>query len=289
MTYGVWLTGMLVMAAVAATGHVKTTRKRVDKAMAGIAANVREPLTPEVEAWLRPALAARDRWTGLVGLAGAMLGGVYLTGGEDTRAFWYVFMVLLGGTAGSVVGALVAGCRTFPNPDSSLRTASPRDRRLADYVSPRDLAVLPWTVPLPFVAAALGAAAFFLGGRDLGPIALSLPAVGAALVAASLVVQRVLVSRPRVSSTAAGLVWQEALLRKTLEAVPRQTICIAWCSAVAGVYDVVSAVPAFAWWIPEVTLLTLFLGVLVGLFYLRAGDPEPMSHAQRRARQSALW
>lgn len=113
---------------------------------------------------------------------------------------------------------------------------------------------------------------------------------GMLVMAAVAATGHVKTTRKRVDKAMAGIVvWQEALLRKTLEAVPRQTICIAWCSAVAGVYHVVSAVPAFAWWIPEVTLLTLFLGVLVGLFYLRAGDPEPMSQAQRRARQSALW
>ncbi len=225
------VTGLLVFLVGGLAVHVRSSPRRVDETMARLARETAAPWTPEVEAWLRPQLSQRDLWIGGGATVGAAVATTIAIVGELFGS-WYLLLFAVGSATGGMVGTLVSGFGAFPRIDSSRRTASVQPRRLADYLRRSDVVSLRFAPALSVAAAALSVAFIAVSPGPQGVRASLLCSVSAAIVVAAMVLARLLVRRPIVSSAPEGRLWQEALLAHTLQDLPLQALVIAAVSSV---------------------------------------------------------
>src|SRR4051794_37185700 len=225
----VWFAGILVMFSGFAVHQLWTSDSRVAKSLADLDQTVPAPLTADVEAWLRPALARRDRWIGLGLTFGALISGYTARHGLDDVP-WYWVTLALGITAGTTVGTLVAGYRADPRPTSRLRASTAVIRRWGDFADGRELRSLQLATPTPIVAMGLAGMITASGRPGLGLRTLMFSAIATVVVVASIWVMTTLVARPAASSTPEDLLWREALLKNTIGPLPRKASGVGWFS-----------------------------------------------------------
>jgi hypothetical protein len=288
MRYVIGIAGYVVIFGVGFVAQIKTSEKRVTEALHALGSTVDARLTAEVEAWLLPQLRRRDLWIGCGAVLGIMAGNIpflFMPQGLP----WYWFAAALGVGAGTILGTVAAGFRTFPKVDSSLRTVRPQGRHVSDYFSRRRLVLMRCSLPIPLVAVALGAGVMAYGSRELGALTIAFCGSAVLVVFCSLWVQHTLVSRPMVSSTIEGLLWLEALLAETVKGLPQLISFIGCFSGVVAVYATVVARDDLPWWV----LLTSGLFLLVGLataavvgYLYRPGREDTGVPALRSPRES---
>jgi len=225
----IWLVGVCVAFIGFTTYQWLTTERRVDEAVTKLGSSVPARLSPEVEAWLRPGLARRDRW-----VDGGLTLGALISFWPSVHGLygvpWEWFSLVLGMTAGTTLGTLLAGLRADAGPSGPLRASTPVMRRREHYVGARRARSVQMATPMPFVAMGLAGVIIGHGGREVGLRTLVFSAIAAVVVVVSILAARVLVSRPTVSSSPDELLWREALLRLTMEPLPHKVTGVGWFS-----------------------------------------------------------
>jgi hypothetical protein len=176
---------------------------------------------------------------------------------------WCWFTLVLGITAATSVGTLVAGYRTDQRPTSRLRASTPVICRWGDYVDRRELRSLQLATPTPILAMGLAGMITASGRPGLGLRTLMFFAIATVVVVASIWVMTTLVARRAASSTPEDLLWREALLTNTIGPLPRKASGVGWFSGFVAVYASVVAHEVLPWW-------TLALSGLFCLYCLGA-------------------
>lgn len=236
----IYVAGFLVIAAVGTYLQLRATKRKADADMQAFAMTVPAPLTDDVRQWLGPQLDRRSAYPALGMLWGITLAHIPLTPGWWELP-WYWFAVLVGLAAGSTAGALIAGYRTTPLLDGLIRTVDPVRRRVSDHFDQSHVLRLRLAAVVSATAFALAAAITTSGDTATARRALLGCGLGALLVAAHYWVAATVISRPMVTSTPEGLLWQKALLAKTVEPMPTSAFQVATFSAVIAIFATVAA------------------------------------------------
>lgn len=228
----IWGTGMVIILAISLIWSLRTSEGRVTTTLQTVGSQVPVPLTPEIEAWLRPQMDRRDRWIGGATLVGSILGST--TAFFELPLPWYWLITVLLASVGYVVGTLFAAFSNFPSPEGSERTASLQPRRLRDLLKPRDRVLLALALPMAVLALGASITVFEHHADRLGLLGLGLCVSSAAVVIVLLALARFLVSRPMVSRTPEARLWQEAMLAATVRPMPGQAVVVAALSGAAA-------------------------------------------------------
>jgi hypothetical protein len=232
-----FLAGLVALGVVFVVAERRSQRRRADDRLRALAATVPAPLTPEVEAWLRPQLDRRNLYPAVGGTVGLLVANVPLPGWTEVP--WYWFAVLVGTSAGALVGTLAAGYRAVPLVDGPTRVADPVRRRVADHVGPVGALQLRLSLAIAAASLAVAVATALGSGSALATRAVVACAVGAVVVVASDRVSAAVAARPMVASTAEGRAWHLALLAVTLRPVPLSAYAVSVFAAVLAVVAVV--------------------------------------------------
>jgi hypothetical protein len=154
---------------------------------------------------------------------------------------WYWFAGVIGFGVGMTAGALVAGYRTAPLLDGSMRTVDPVRRRVADYLDRSRVLRLRLALVISGTAFALAAAIAMSGQTTSARRALLGCGLGALLVSAHYWVSAAVITRPIVTSTPEGLLWQKALIAETVKPMPASAFLVAMFSAAIALFASVVA------------------------------------------------
>ncbi len=246
MSFVVLASGLVVIAGVSLFWELRYNRRRADTELEAFASTVPAPLTDDVRRWLRPQLARRTTYPAIGVTVGLTAANVPLTPGWH-EVPWYWFAIFVGMSIGLTAGTLVAGYRTSPLLDGSVRTVDPARRRVPDHYDRAQ--VLRLRLAVVISVAALGLAGVVAGSADTaaGGRALAGCALGTVLVAAHYVVAAAVISRPMVASTSDGLVWQRALLARTLDPMPGSALLDSLVCAAIALLAVAVAVRDLSW------------------------------------------
>ncbi|GAB2766658.1 hypothetical protein GCM10027020_19180 [Nocardioides salsibiostraticola] len=237
MTFTIYIAGLLLIYGVCIFALVRATRKNAESDLQAFAATVPAPLTPAVRQWLAPQLLRRSYYPtsgGLMGLAAPL--SPFASGWEEVP--WYWFAGLLGMGAGFTVGTLVAGYRTAPLLDGPVRTVDPAQRRLSDYLDRLHVVRLRLAVMVSTFGAVLTVAIWASTDSASAQRALLACGLGLVLVGAHYWVAAVVIARPLVASNSDGLLWQKALLDKTVNPMSGSAFLVAVFSAAIALYSV---------------------------------------------------
>ena len=240
MRYVVLIAGLLVIAATSTVRELRSRRKKADTELLRFAETVPAPLTPAVRQWLGPQLVRLASYPVIGGVWGLVAATVVVQPERDALP-WYWFAALAGAGAGTLAGILLAGYRTEPLVDGPQRTVDPVRRGPGDFLDRRRLLMLRLAlvvsvaafVVVVAVAGTIGPASTWRGLLACG--------LGVVLVVAHQRVVSTIVARPMVTSSPEGLVWQRALVVRTIEEMPRSAAAVAAFSAVIAVLTLVTA------------------------------------------------
>ncbi len=134
-------------------------------------------------------------------------------------------------------GALLAGFRTEPLVDGPRRAVDPvRRRRISDYYGRYDRLRLRLSAITAVLSLVLAAGMAAGAGTATADRALLACTTGVVIVAAHHWVVALVVARPMVTSSTEGLLWQKAVLARTVGPMPHLAIFAAIFSAVIAVY-----------------------------------------------------
>lgn len=235
MKYIVLIGGLLVIGGSYTITFLRSRKKKAEAEMLDFAETVPAPLTPEVRRWLAPQLARGTTYSTLGWMWGLFLSSIPLTDGwHDLPWFWMAG--LIGAGAGGTAGALLAGYRTAPLLDGPVRTADPARRRLSDYLERPEIRQLRLAVVLAPMAFALAIAVQLSGDTPSARRAVVGCGLGVLLVLASYWVIDRIVARPMVASSPEGLVWQKALVARTVDPMPSTALLVAVFSSVVAIF-----------------------------------------------------
>lgn len=237
MAFLVYLAGVVVIAGATSVGFVRWRGTKTETELQAFVATVPAPLTPDVRQWLAPQLFRRSVYPVLGLVWGGSAGQVLSTRGwSELPWFWFATLVSMG--AGTSAGALVAALRTPPLIDSPRRAVDPVRRRMSDHYGSSQ--VLRLRVSLVVAGAALAVAVTILLATSSEAAsahrALLACGLGMTLVVAHRWVVATVVARPMVTSSTEGLLWQKALVAKTVEPMPQLSFFIAVSSAAIALF-----------------------------------------------------
>ena len=235
MRFVVLVAGLLVISGAFTYGYLRSSRRNAEAELQEFAETVPAPLTAEVRQWLAPQLARRTVYPALGAMWGLMAGNIPWTPGWDELP-WYWFAVLVGSGIGFTAGALVAGYRTAPLLDGSVRMVDPVRRRVSEYYDRSHLLTLRLAVVVSVTG--VGLAGTIATSSDTASTRRALVgcAIAVLVVAAHYWVAATVISRPMVASTPEGLLWQKALLAKTVEPMPSSAFLVAIFSAAVALF-----------------------------------------------------
>ncbi len=235
MSHAIYWTGLLVIFGLTTWGIWAASRNVSEDKLQELATAIPAPLTDDVRQWLEPQLVRRSLYPTLGVVWGGMASNLPLSPGWHELP-WFWFSAVIGAGVGATAGILLAGYRTTPLLDGSLRTVDPVRRRIADYFD--RAAVLRLRLAMVVSGAGLALACAITVSDDTAVARRSLLAcaLGALLVAAYYWVIRAVINRPLVASTPVGLLWQKALLAKTVESMPTSAFLTAAFSAAIAIF-----------------------------------------------------
>lgn len=240
MQYVFLIGGLVVIGGFFTITFLRSSKNKAEPELLEFAETVPAPLTPEVRKWLAPQLARRTTYPTLGWMWGLFLSSIPLTDGwHDLPWFWMAG--LIGAGAGGTAGALLAGYRTAPLLDGPLRTADAVRRRPSDHLEQSEITELRLAAVLAPIAFVLAVAVQLSADTPSSRRAVLGCGLGLLLVAAYCWVIDQIVTRPMVTSSPEGLVWQKALVTKTVDPMPSTALLVAvFSSAVAIFASVVS-------------------------------------------------
>lgn len=267
MRYVVLIGGLIVFGGIFTISFLRSRRNKAEAEMLDFAETVPAPLTPEVRRWLAPQLARGATYPTLGWMWGLFLSNVPLT--DDWHDLpWFWMAGLIGAGAGGTVGSLLAGYRTTPLLDGPVRTADPARRRLSVYLERPELRQLRLALLLAPLAFALAIAVQLSGDTPSARRAVLGCGLGVLLVVASYWVIDRIVARPMLASSPEGLVWQKALVAKTVDPMPSTTLLVAVFSSVVAIFASVVSYQELPWTVVLLTALyapvTAAAAVVVG-------------------------
>ena len=231
----IYLSGFVVINVVATVGFLLVQRGKAEAELMAFAETVPAPLTPQVREWLRPQLHRRAVYP-FVGFIWGGTAAYLLPESAWDDLPWHWFLLVMGVGVGSSAGALLASFRTEPLVDGPHRAVDPVRRRTSDYYGRYDrlrLRLSAITAVLSLVLAVGMAAGTGTATADRALLACT---IGVVIVAAHHWVVALVVARPMVTSSPEGLLWQKAVLARTVEPMPHLAIFAAIFSAVVAVY-----------------------------------------------------
>lgn len=235
MSVVVYLSGFVVINVVATVAFLHQQRGRARGELMAFAEAVPAPLTPQVEKWLAPQLRRRAVYP-FQGFLWGTTAAYLLPASAWDDLPWQWFLLVMGMGVGSSAGALLASFRTEPLVDGPRRTADPVRRRSSDYYGRSHLLRLHLSVLIAGSALVLSATVVAATGTATAERALLACVIGLVLVAAHHWVVAAVVARPMVTSSAEGLLWQRAVVAKTVEPMPHMAFFAAIFTVVIAVY-----------------------------------------------------
>lgn len=284
MKYVVLIGGLLVIGGFYTVTFLRSSKNKAEAETIDFAGTVPAPLTPEVRRWLAPQLARRTTYPTLGWMWGLFLSNIPLTDGwHDLPWFWMA--ALIGAGAGGTAGTLLAGYRTAPLLDGPVRTADPARRRLSDFLGRPKIQQLRLAGALAPMALALAIAVQLSADTPSSRRAVLGCGLGLLLVAAYCWVIDRVVTRPMVTSSPEGLVWQKALVTKTVDRMPHEALLVAVFSSAVAIFA--SAVSYQELSLAVVLLTALFVpvtataAVVVGMGLRREHRSSTSSAAHR--------
>lgn len=285
MKYVVLIGGLLVIGGFFTITFLRSSRNKAEAEMLALAETVPAPLTPEVRRWLAPQLARRTTYPTLGWMWGLTAANIPLNDSwHDLPWFWMA--ALIGAGTGGTAGTLLAGYRTAPLLDGPVRTADPSRRRLSDFLERPKLQQLRLAGVLAPIALALAIAVQLSADTPSSRRAVLGCGLGLLLVAAYCWVIDRVVTRPMVTSSPEGLVWQKALATRTVDRMPHEALLVAVFSSAVAIFA--SAVSYQELSLAVVLLTALFVpvtataAVVVGMSLRR----EHRSSTSRAAHRS---
>lgn len=243
--------GLLALACAFTYAQLRSAARTFEADLRDFAATVPAPLTADVERWLRPQLRRRTLYPTLGHLWGLMAANLPLAPGWRTVP-WYWFAILIGIGIGSTTGSLLAGYRTAALVDGPTRVVDPVRRRVSHHFDRTHTLRLRLAVAISVLALVLVALVALSSDDPLARRALVACTLGAVLVVAHYWVAAQVISRPMVASTPDALLWQKAVLAKTVDGLPDAAFFLAAFCAAMAVYATVAASPG----VPAALLLS---------------------------------
>ncbi|MEP7737557.1 hypothetical protein ABKW28_07900 [Nocardioides sp. 31GB23] len=235
MGIAIYLSGFVVINVVATVVFLTVQRDKARGELLAFAETVPAPLTPQVEEWLAPQLHRRAVYP-FVGFLWGTSAAYALPGSGWDDVPWQWFMLVMGVGVGSSAGALLASFRTEPLVDGPQRAVDPVRRRTSDYYGRYDRLRLRLSAITAVLSLVLAAGMAAGAGTATADRALLACTTGVVIVAAHHWVVALVVARPMVTSSTEGLLWQKAVLARTVGPMPHLAIFAAIFSAVIAVY-----------------------------------------------------
>jgi hypothetical protein len=222
-----------------------------------------------------------------VGVVVALNSFLFLSGAMEGRLFSGSSLLVglaaaaataFGLAAGSLVCHLVVGMHGFPPDASNRRTVRLSARQVTDYVPRAQLDAWRWSTLALALSLALGLA--LLDPRGGTGFVIVSSCASLALAAASLLVRRILLSRPMPGASREELVWEEALLGDSLQLITSTSMHLNATAAVLGLGTILVLREDLAPWGAPAAGLVAALGLVAGA--ARAWRRRPHEHPPGR-------
>jgi hypothetical protein len=266
---GLWCIGLLVV-------YVEANRG-VNKQASELEITLRRQAEPATAAWLRRELRRQRVWIGVGVITGCTIAGYVNLFIEDFTV-WEVVCVVFGVVTGGVIGhALSAACMQ-PLAEGSVRSATLRPRRLADYLTPRERWSNMAALVEVGVAGVLALLIVVVDGLSGGVLVAAIAVTAWVLVLVAIGVQRWLVARPRTAESEEDLFWQEHVFARQLRLLPRGVRTVGEVTVVAAAVVILSQESPD--WL-RVGAVAAVVALAVTWFVLLADDRDPAPRALR--------